>query len=235
MNSRIGSWRAKAAAVGSAAVVAALCLTITPAQADSPGGGGSLMPKPGVGVVPQDTDDWSTPEGLAKYLSGCPGDTCTFVPLEKIGDPVYGTPTRVGTPSQNCSATETATQKFEEAETIGETTTVGLSIAGLGATAKVDQSWFKSNTVSNALTGTLAPHQTGWFESVPVTQKAKGTWKIAGVSETNPFGTANKYTAVGPREFHDVDSDITYKLIRFQPNDMTADEVKNLCGKDGPV
>ncbi|WP_327689381.1 hypothetical protein [Streptomyces tubercidicus] len=234
MNSGIRNWRVRAAAVGSATVVAALCLTITPAQADSVGGGGSLMPKPGVGVVPQDTDDLSTPEGLAKYLSGCPGDTCTFVPVEKIGEPSYGTATRVGTPSQNCS-TETATQKFEEAETIGETTTVGLSIAGFGATAKVDQSWFKQNTVSNALTGTLASHQTGWFESVPVTQKAKGTWKIAGVSETNPFGTANKYTAGGPREFNDVESDVTYKLIRFQSKDMTADEVKNLCGKDGPV
>lgn len=45
----------------------------------------------------------------------------------------------------------------------------------------------------------------------------------------------NKYTAGGPREFNDVESDVTYKLIRFQSKDMTADEVKNLCGKDGPV
>ncbi|MEW9518525.1 hypothetical protein [Streptomyces tubercidicus] len=234
MTSRIRSRRLKAATVGAAGVMAALCLTITPAQADSPGGGGSLMPDSGVGSVPETTDDWTTPEGLAKYLSGC-GETCTFVPLEKVGEPSYGTATRVGTPSQNCSATEKAPQKYEEAQTTGQSTTIGLSIEGLGATAKVEQSWFKSNTVSSALTGTLTPHQTGWFEEVPVTQKAKGTWKIAGVDNTNPFSEANKYTAVGPREFQNVESDITYKIIRFQSKDMTADEVKNLCGKDGPV
>ncbi|MEU8783644.1 hypothetical protein [Streptomyces sp. NPDC048637] len=235
MSSRIRSRRLKAAAAGAAGVMAALCLTITPAQADSPGGGGSLMPDSGVGSVPESTDDWSTREGLAKYLSGC-GESCTFVPLEKVGEPTYGTPTRVGNASQNCSPSETAAPKYEEAETISETLTIGLSIDGISAvTPKIEQSWMKSNTVSNALTGTLAPYQTGWFEEVPVTQKAKGTWKIDGVSETNPFGAANKYTAVGPREFHDVESDITYKIIRFNTKNLTEDEKKNLCGKDGPV
>lgn len=58
---------AKAVAVGSMALAAARCLSITPAQAD---GGGWATDPPDV-PVSQGEGIWSTPEKVAEFLADC--------------------------------------------------------------------------------------------------------------------------------------------------------------------
>ncbi|BDH16197.1 hypothetical protein [Streptomyces hygroscopicus] len=149
----------------------------SPAPADSPGRGGRVMPDRNVIPVPETTDDWTTPEGPAKYRSEC-GQSCTFVPNEKIGDPTYSGRKMVGTPTQNCSSSKDATAPCSNAETTSQTTTIGVTIGSIPAvTPKLDASWMKSHTETMGITGTIGPFQTGWYEEYTVTQKANWTWK----------------------------------------------------------
>lgn len=224
-------WRAKAAAVGSVAVTAALCLSVTPAQAEGGGGGwishGDLPPAP-------QGPDWSTPEAVAKFLSDC-GDSCTFTPTEWVGEPTEGTPTRLGSPRDNCT-TENVDYNYGEAETTGETTIVGLSLGAnpVSLLPKIEHNWFTSNTESTVTTGTLKPGEIGWFDEVTVTRKAKGNWQLSGVDQSNPFAPVNAHNTWGPHEFTGVESDISYKVIRVQSRPMTEEEKTTRCGNVSP-
>ncbi|MFI6765952.1 hypothetical protein [Streptomyces sp. NPDC050355] len=224
-------WRAKVATVGSVAVAVALGLSVTPAQAD--GGGGGWISHDPLPPVPQGPD-WSTPEAVARFLSDC-GDSCTFTPTEWVGPPNEGTPTMLGTARDNCT-TENADFNYGESETTGETTIVGLSLGAnpVSLLPKFEHNWFKSNTESTVTTGTLKPGEIGWFDEVTVTRKAKGNWHLAGVDQSNPFAPVNAHNTWGPHDFNDVESDISYKVIRVQSRPMTEEEKVSRCGNASP-
>ncbi|MGW7578748.1 hypothetical protein [Streptomyces sp. NPDC054765] len=226
--------RARAAAVGAMAVAATLCLSITPAQADGGGGGWVShpedIPKPPTTTGP----DWSTPEAVAKFLSDC-GEDCTFTPTSWVGEPTESTPTLLGKPRENCTSLN-SDFNYGESETTGETTIVGLSLGAnpVSLLPKIEHNWFKSNTESTQTTGTMKPGEIGWFDEVTVTRKAKGNWQLAGVDQSNPFAPVNSHNTWGPHEFTDVESDISYKVIRVQSRPMTAEERTTKCGNASP-
>ncbi|WP_127154783.1 hypothetical protein [Streptomyces lydicus] len=85
--------------MGSMALAAALCLSITPAQAD--GGGGWVTDPPDV-PVSQGEGIWRTPEKVAEFLADC-GQDCTFTPTAWVSEPTEGTPTMVGEYRDNCT------------------------------------------------------------------------------------------------------------------------------------
>ncbi|MER6304636.1 hypothetical protein [Streptomyces sp. NPDC001657] len=225
-------WRARAAAVGSMALAATLCLAITPAQAD--GGGGGWVTSPPPGYTPDPGPDWSTPEAIAKFLSDC-GQDCTFTPTAWVGEPSEGTPTMLGKPRENCT-TENVDFNYGESETTGETTIIGLSLGAnpVSLLPKIEHNWFTQNTESTVTTGTLKPGEIGWFDEVTVSRKAKGNWQLAGVDQSNPFAPVNGHNKYGPHEFTDVESDISYKVIRVQSRAMTDDERATKCGNSSP-
>ncbi|MFF8785918.1 hypothetical protein [Streptomyces sp. NPDC015125] len=230
MSSRIRSRRAKVAAVGSVTVMAALCLTITPAQADNPGRGGSIMPDSDADLGRVDGRPFDDPARLNEFLAGC-GQWCTVTPTAWLGDPREGTPAMQGKPQENCT-TEVSDFNFARAETTGETAIIGLSLGAnpVSVLPKIEKNWFTSNTETTSNTGHLKPGEIGWIDEIPVTRKAKGNWKLEGSSDFN----INQWNQFGPREFTDVETDITYKVIRVSSRPMTPDEKKTKCGNSSP-
>ncbi|MFC9227539.1 hypothetical protein ACFTZI_00900 [Streptomyces decoyicus] len=212
--------------MASAGVVTALALGVTPAQADSPGGGGSLMPKPTPGLTAPGPD-FSNPDTLNEFLTDC-GDVCSFTQTGWAGEAKEGTPTKLGSERDNCT-TEPLPFSEADAETNGETTTIGLGFtlgnAPVQAAPSIQHAWVKSVTKTSTTGGSLKPGQIGWIDEVPVTRKATGNWKVDGTPRPD-----NRHTAYGPLEFNGVESDISYKIIRVQARDMTPDEKVTRCG-----
>ncbi|WP_405842399.1 hypothetical protein OG528_29095 [Streptomyces platensis] len=208
------------------AVTAALCLAVTPAQADSPGGGGRIMPNP-----PPTPDPWSTPEGLDKFLSSC-GQSCTVIPTQWAGEAREGTPTRKGDIRHNCGPAESSFS-FKDENTNGETTVVGISLGANPASVlpKIEHSWIQTETQGTTDTVNLPSHHVGWIDEVPVTRKVKGTWKLEGQNWNG--SNYNEHVKYGPREFTDVEADITYKIVKHQVRPMNADELKQ-CANANP-
>ncbi|MFF8373605.1 hypothetical protein ACF05W_33000 [Streptomyces lydicus] len=163
------------------------------------------------------------------------GDSCTFTPTSWVGEPTKGTPTMLGTRRDNCT-TENLDFNYGESETTGETTIVGLSLGAnpVSLLPKIEHNWFKQNTESTQTTGTLKPGETGWFDEITVTRKAKGNWQLAGVDQSNPMAPVNAHNTWGPHEFTDVESDISYKIIRAQSRAMTEEEKTSRCGNASP-
>ncbi|MEU8783465.1 hypothetical protein [Streptomyces sp. NPDC048637] len=211
--------------MGALTVTASLCLTVTPAQADSPFGGGGADVKPGT-MDPRSLDD---PERRNELLARC-GESCTVMPGEWLGPAREGTPTRLGEIRQNCGP-NTSTLAYKDEHTETQTTIVGISIDKNPASLlpKIEKQWIQSQTTGTTDTIEMQAHQVGWIDEVPVTRLAKATWKLEGSSGLN----VNEVNQFGPREFHDVEADITYKIIRHHVRDMTPEEVAQ-CGNTTP-
>ncbi|WP_328385551.1 hypothetical protein OHS81_16720 [Streptomyces sp. NBC_00400] len=216
--------------MGSVFAVATLGLSITPAQADSPGGGGSLMPKPGVGVVPSGPDPLDDPAQLADFLSRC-GDNCTVENARYAGDKTEGTPERIGKPVPNCNPSAINTG-WSEAETKTEGLVIGMSL-GIGgeptktvtATPSIQYTSTTSTTVGQDVRLTEQPAYTiAWLDKVPTTQKLEGTWKLKGVDQSNPFAPVNEFNSKGPRTFDNVVAKSTFVSLKPHYRAMTAEE-----------
>ncbi|MGA5560289.1 hypothetical protein ACPCUV_03760 [Streptomyces platensis] len=142
----------------------------------------------------------------------------------------------LGDRRDNCT-TENVDFNYGEAETTGETTVIGLSLGAnpVSVLPKIEHNWFKQNTESTQTTGRLKPGEIGWFDEVSVTRKAKGNWQLAGVDQSNPFAPINDHNFHGPHQFTDVESDITYRIIRAQSRPMTPEERTSRCGNASPA
>ena len=229
----------RVAVVGSAFAVATLGLSITPAQADGPSGGQSVMPRPGVGVVPG-PDPLDDPAKLADFLSRC-GDNCTVENAERTGDAVEGTPERVGKPVSNCTDSDIS-PGWSESETKTEGIVIGMSvgIAGSGSLKPVTATpsiQYTSTTATmvgqDVRQTTQKPYTIAWLDKVPATWKLKGTWKLEGVDQTNPFAPVNEFNAKGPRTFDNVEANVTYETLKVHTRPMDANE-KAQCSNASP-
>ncbi|MGA5268733.1 hypothetical protein ACWCYK_34935 [Streptomyces lydicamycinicus] len=224
--------RAKAAAVGAMAIAATLGLTVTPAQADGPGGFGSsggLMssaqgsynPAPG----PDPMDD---PQKRAEFLSTC-GDKCTVTNGTFVGEATEGTPERMGDFHDACDSLGNFSYTQSETESNGIVISMGLkvpAVMGVEATPRIDYN--RVHTKTTGMTDTVTQDKTYtryWLDRVPVTNTLRGNWSYAGDS----------VKGLPPREFTDVEADVTYYAFRKQSRPMTEEEITTLCGNKSPA
>ncbi|MGW8554497.1 hypothetical protein [Streptomyces tubercidicus] len=221
--------RMKAAAVGSLAVSATLLLGVTPAQADS-GLGGWIAPAPTPDLAPG-PDPLDDPEKRADFLSRC-GEWCTIVNGEFTGDPREGVPENMSGMHDNCTSPASFTYKEEETQGNGIVIGLQLNSASVPVLPKIEYSSVHTRTEGVTDTVNQPPYTRSWLDKVPVTQKLRGTWKVAGFDPSN--ANVNEFTMRGPREFTDVEADATYTVLRKQSRPMTEEEKVTLCGNHSP-
>ncbi len=220
----------KAVVVGALAVSATSLLGVTPAQADS-GLGGWIAPAPAPDLAPG-PDPLEDPEKRADFLSRC-GEWCTIVNGEFTGDAREGAPERVSQIHDNCTS-QPGSFTYKEEETQGNGIVIGLQLSSKNVPVLPKIEYSSVNTRTEGVTDTVnqPPYTRSWLDKVPVAQKLRGTWKVAGFDPSN--ADVNEFTMRGPREFTDVEADATYTVLRKQSRPMTEEEKVTLCGNHSP-
>ncbi len=215
------------------ALAATLCLTATPAQADGPGGGlsssGGLMSSAqGDYNAAPGPDPMDDPQKRAEFLSNC-GDKCTVTNGAFVGEATEGTPERVSKVHDTCDAIGNFAYTESETESNGIVISMGLkvpAVMGVEATPRIDYN--QVHTKTTGVTDTITqdkPYTLYWLDKVPITQTLKGNWSYEGDS----------VKSLPPREFTDVEADVTYYALRKQSRPMTEEEKISRCGNVSPV